>query len=103
MAETYNSERFKKAFEEKFAYIRGFERNTERYSDWNAVTSLIQDKTWTYSELNEDCNKLAHAMKKEGVGKNNVVLYQLFNCPEFTFFYLAPQKIGAINSPMNYR
>ncbi len=30
-------------------------------------------------------------------------MYQLLNSPEFVFCYLAPQKIGAVNCPINFR
>ena len=39
----------------------------------------------------------------DGVGKTDLVMYQLLNCVEFVFLYLAPQKLGAINCPINFR
>src|SRR5699024_6438305 len=61
------------------------------------------NRTWSYKELNEEVNQLAHALQEDGFGKNDVVMYQLFNSPEFVYCYLAPQKIGAINCTINFK
>ncbi|CAB3394762.1 protein of unknown function [Kyrpidia spormannii] len=42
-------------------------------------------------------NRLAHALLGDGIGKNDVVMYQLLNSFEFVLSYLAPQKIGVLN------
>lgn len=100
---TYDMENFKEIFENEFTYINGFLRNVHRYAERNAITCPMKGKSWTYSELDKDCNRLANALLEDGVGKSNVVMYQLRNCPEFAFIYLASQKIGAINCPINFR
>jgi len=100
---TYNPGMFREAFEHGFSYISGFERNAHRYRDLRALTCPVREQTWTYAELNAECNRLANALVKDGVRKNDVVMYQLYNCSEFVFLYLAPQKIGAINCPINFR
>lgn len=100
---TYDVGMFRETFEHDFTYINGFLRNTRRFANRKALTCTVREKSWTYAELNLECNKLANALAKDGVDKNNVVMYQLLNCTEFVFFYLAPQKIGAINCPINFR
>lgn len=100
---TYDVTMFKDTFEHQFTYINGFLRNTHRFANKNAVTCPIREKSWTYAELDLVVNKLANAMFKDGVQRNDLVMYQLFNCAEFIFSYLAPQKIGAINCPINFR
>ncbi len=99
---TYDVTMFKDTFEHEFTWINGFMRNVKRYGDKCALFDPIKNKEWTYSELNADCNKLSNALLADGVKKNDVVLYQLLNSSEFVLCYLAPQKIGAINSPANY-
>ena len=99
---TYDATMFKETFEHHFTYLEGFMRNVVRFRTKTALFDPIKNNTWTYEELNADCNKLANALQKDGVTKNDVVLYQLFNSPEFAFCYIAPQKIGAISSPANY-
>ncbi|MCL6454928.1 MAG: AMP-binding protein [Alicyclobacillus sp.] len=100
---TYDIEMFKDTFEHEFTYINGFMRNVQRFADKPAVTDPLRGRTWTYAQLNEDVNRLAHALLADGVTKNDVVVYQLLNSLEFVHCYLAPQKIGAINCPINFR
>ena len=100
---TYDIAMFKDTFEHQFTYLNGFLRNTHRFARKNALTCPIRGKSWTYAELDSEVNKLANALVKDGVRKNDLVMYQLFNCAEFVFAYLAPQKIGAINCPINFR
>lgn len=100
---TYDISMFQDTFENDFTYINGFLRNTHRYANRTALTCYQRDRQWNYRELNEECNRLAHALKKDGIGKADVVMYQLYNCAEWVFLYLAPQKLGAINCPINFR
>lgn len=103
MTFTYDVSMFKETFEKEFTYINGFLRNVRKFANKPAMTDPILNKTWTYAEVNKEVNKLAHALQKDGIGKNDVVMYQLFNCAEFVFCYLAPQKLAAVNSPINFR
>ncbi len=41
-------------------------------------------------------------MKRDGVKKADIVMFQLFNSTEFLFSYIAPQKLGAICNPVNF-
>jgi len=100
---TYDVRMFKETFEYDFTYLNGFMRNVRRFANRPALTCPLRERTWTYAELNSEVNKLAHALLEDGVGKYDVVMYQLFNSAEFVFCYLAPQKIGAINCPVNFR
>ncbi|GLB59169.1 class I adenylate-forming enzyme family protein [Cytobacillus sp. NCCP-133] len=100
---TYDITMFKDTFEYEFTYMKGFLRNVHRFSARPAVTCPLRNRTWTYAELNQEVNQLAHALLEDGIGKNDVVMYQLLNSAEFVFCYLAPQKIGAINCTINFR
>lgn len=102
-SQTYDSEMFIDTFENTFTYINGFMRNVNRFSERTALTCPVRKQSWTYPRLNAEVNKLANALMGSGVGKNDVVMYQLLNSAEFLFLYLAPQKIGAINCPINFR
>jgi len=100
---TYNVESFKDTFEHEFTWLNGFLRNTSRFGDSPALCDPDLDRAWTYRELNADANRLAHAFLKDHVKKGKVVMYMLFNSPEFTFCYIACHKTGAIGCPVNYR
>ena len=98
---TYDADTFKDAFEHSFTWINGFMRNVRRYGRKNAMIDPIKNKIWTYAELNRDVNRLANGLYANGIREGDVVLYQLYNSPQFIFCYIAPQKLGAVNSPTN--
>ncbi len=103
MGYTYDITMFQETFEKEFTFLNGFMRNVRRFADRPALACPQREARWNYEELNGEVNRLAHALLADGVGKNGVVMYQLLNCAEFVFCYLAPQKIGAINVPINFR
>ena len=102
MQYTYDAEASKKVIEENFTWINGYMRNVRRYPQRYAMFDPIKNKEWTYETFNKDVNKLANAFVKAGVSQNDVVLYQLYNSPQFAFCYVAPQKLCAVNSPINF-
>jgi len=93
---------FREVFERDFTYITGFMRNVRRFGDRTAVIDPLAEREWTYKQLNAEVNAFANALLGRGVGKKDVVLYQLPNSFEYLLCYLAPQKLGAVNSPANY-
>ena len=99
---TYDSTMFRETFESEFTWLNGFMRNVRRFGYKPAVISPVEKKQWTYEELNADCNRFANAMKRDGVKKADIVMFQLFNSTEFLFSYIAPQKLGAIGNPVNF-
>ena len=94
---------FRETFETQYTYLNGFLRNVARFGDAPALHDPQSGRRWTYRQLNAQVNRLAHAMRQDGVGKNDVVMFALLNSPEFIFCYLAAHKIGAIACPVNYR
>ena len=100
---TYDIEMFRDTFESRFTYLNGFLRNVSRFGNRPAMFDPRSGRRWTYRELNREVNRLAHALRSDGIGKNDVVMFALLNSPEFVFFYLAAHKIGAIACPVNYR
>lgn len=102
MSYTYDANKFKSVFEKSFTWLSGFMRNVSRHGDREALIDPATDTIWTYKTLNEDINRFANAMQTAGVKETDVVLYQLYNSPAFVFCYVAPQKLGAINSPANF-
>ena len=100
---TYDISMFRDTFETRFTYLNGFLRNVSRFGSRPALFDPRSGRCWTYRELNAEANRLAHALRADGVGKNDVVMFTLLNSPEFVFCYLAAHKIGAIACPVNYR
>lgn len=99
---TYDAAMFRQCFEHEFTWINGFSRNVRRFPNKNALTDPVQERSWTYHQLNGEANRLAHRWQADGVKKNDVVMYMLYNCPEFVFCYVTTQKIDAIGCPINY-
>ena len=100
---SYDVSMFRETFETQYTYLNGFLRNVHRFGNRPALHDPKSGCRWTYKELNAAANRLAHALRAHGVGKNDVVMFALLNSPEFIFFYLAAHKIGAIACPVNYR
>ena len=102
MSYTYDITMFKETFESEFTWLNGFMRNVGRFGYKAAVIDPAHNTEWSYDELNRECNKLANALKADGVKKSDIVFMQLFNSPQFVFTYIATQKIGAICNPANF-
>ncbi len=99
---TYDDTMFIDTFEHEYTWANGFLRNVHRYGSRTAVIDPETNRSWTYRALNAEANKLAHALLNDGCRKNDVVFAALRNCPEFTFCYTGPRKIGAILLAANY-
>ena len=94
---------FKEIFEREYTWIEGFMRNVRRYPDRTAVIDPVSDTMWNYVELNAEVNSLCHSLQNDGVGKKDVVMFQLLNCPEFVFAYIAAHKLHAVGCPVSFR
>lgn len=58
---------------------------------------------YSYSELNDLCNRLANALAKRNIRKGDRVALLTKNCKEFVISYFALPKIGAVLVPLNHR
>lgn len=96
-------EDFKSIFEREYTWVEGYMRSVRRFGDKPAMYDTESGLSWTYRELDRDANRLAHAFQADGVGKGDVIMYQLLNRPAFVFTYVAAHKLRAVNSPANYR
>lgn len=102
MQRTYDDKMFIETFEHNYTWLNGFMRNVRRYGERTAIIDPVEDRKWTYVEMNQEANRLAHALRKDGVGKNDIVMTALMNCPEFCFSYVGPRKVGAILNMANF-
>lgn len=93
---------FKNNFESSFTWIEGFMRNVRRYGDQSALSCPPGGLKYSYRELNSEVNRLACALQDKGVRNGDVVMYMLHNSVQFVLCYIAPQKLGAVNCPVNY-
>ncbi len=102
MSRTYDDRMFIDTFEHEYTWLNGFMRNVVRYGERDAVVDPVTDRKWNYRQLNAEANRLAHALRADGVGKDDVVMTTLMNTPEFAFSYIGPRKVGAILNPANF-
>ena len=95
-------ENFKNTFERSFTYIEGFMRNVRRHGDDTAVFCPSNGLKYSYRQLNAEVNRFANALQASGLRKGDTVMYMLHNSVYFVLCYLAPQKLGVVNCPVNY-
>src|SRR5262245_7806090 len=65
---------------------------------WNSA--LAREIRLTYAELGERVDKVAAGLLDCGVGKGDVVAFQLPNWWEFTALFFACNRIGAVANPL---
>ena len=99
----YDPAAYREIFEHHFTYLAGFWRNVHRYAERPALHDPLTGRRWTYAELGRDVSRLAAGLAAHGVGRGDVVVFQLFNSPEWALLYLAAQHLGAIGAPINFR
>ena len=83
MEYTYDAENFRRVFERSFTWLAGFRRNVSRSPRKTAMIDPMRDEAWSYERLDRETNRLANALRDRGVGAGDVVLYQLYNSPQF--------------------
>jgi amino acid adenylation domain-containing protein len=87
----------------EFALGRGvadlFEQQAARTPEKVAV--VFEEKTLSYSELNERANRLAHYLQQQGVGPESMVGILLQRSPEMVISLLATLKAGAAYLPLD--
>lgn len=71
--------------------------------DRPAATDVHTGRTFTYSELNDRCARLAQFLRTRGVSKGCRVVVLCHNSTDIFEIQFACQKIGAIFVPLNWR
>lgn len=67
-------------------------------------TALVDgERRFIYAEWDERVNAAANALQSLGVGKGDVVVQVTKNREENCAIHMACQKIGAVNTPINFR
>ena len=76
-----------------------FEEQVEKTPDKVAVVAC--DKTLTYSELNKEANKIANALIKKGVKKNDIIAFQVTRKSDLIGLMLGILKTGSSYMPID--
>lgn len=76
--------------------------NASKYPNKKAV--VYEDKeSLTYAQLNDQANRLAHALQSLDVKQGQQVSLLARNRPQHVVSYFACAKIGVLHCPLNYR
>lgn len=62
---------------------------------------LVDDRVYTYDEVNRTVNRYAAGLKSMGVEKGDRVVIFMRSCVEFVFMAFATNKLGAVWVPIN--
>lgn len=79
----------------------GLERNARNNAKKLAV--IFNDKVHTYEELNEEANRIAHALINFGIKKGDKIALLMKNSNQFAFVYYGILKAGGVAVPINFR
>ncbi len=71
--------------------------------DLDALVDVAKGERFTFSELNDRCNRTANALTAAGVGTGDRVGLLVMNSVEFEETFFAIAKIGATIVPLNWR
>ncbi|MFD1047559.1 amino acid adenylation domain-containing protein, partial [Kibdelosporangium lantanae] len=80
-------------------YPEVFERQAARTPDRTAL--VFRDQTYTYAELNEQANRVAHALIAEGAGPEKVIALALPRTADMIIAILAVLKADAVYLPLD--
>jgi long-chain acyl-CoA synthetase len=82
---------------------RIFDLTVMKSPNKEALYDVRKDLRFTYSEWNDEVNRLANALMAEGVKKGDRVSTFMFNTEELGTAFFACAKIGAVFNPINFR
>ena len=65
------------------------------------VVLVFMGRTWTYSQLQFEAEKIASALRKMGVQKGDRVVLDMQNCPQLVITHFAILRLDAVVVPVN--
>lgn len=75
------------------------EEKAEKRGD--AVFATLENRSFTYRQLDETANRVANALAGYGLSKGKTLVSFLYNCPEQLILFFATAKLGVIWAPLN--
>lgn len=76
-----------------------FEQAVQRNPQGPAL--LCGDTVWSYAQVNERANRIAHYLLAQGIGKGDCVAVFIENRPQLLVTVLAVAKVGAVSAMVN--
>ena len=74
-----------------------------RFPDREAFYCSSTKRRFSFSQINERCNRLANGLSDMGLHKGDVVAFLCSNRAEIVEIFFALAKSGLIGIPLNYR
>ncbi|HMN73790.1 MAG TPA: AMP-binding protein [Rhodoblastus sp.] len=74
-----------------------------RFRDREAIYCVGTGRRFSYRQINQRCNRLAHGLTGLGFSKPDVVAFLCSNRAELPEIYFALAKLGLVGIPLNYR
>lgn len=74
-----------------------------RYRDREAIFCSSTGRRFTFAQINDRTNRLAHGLMDLGLKKGDVAAFLCTNRAEIVEIYFALAKIGVMGVPLNYR
>jgi len=68
----------------------------------NKILFYFKDEEWTFQQVEDYSNRVAHMFLQEGYSKGDTVAVFMENCPEFVCTWLGLAKIGVVPALINY-
>ncbi|KAL6008215.1 4-coumarate--CoA ligase 3 [Asimina triloba] len=75
--------------------------NLSEFPDRPCLIQGSNGRIYSYAETHLICQKTAAGLSKLGVGKGDVVMILLQNCPEFVFAFMGASMMGAVTTTAN--
>ncbi len=60
------------------------------------------EDVFSYGQVNDRANAVAHYLKEKGVGKGDIVSVMILNSPEIYYTMFGAQKLGCVTGAVNY-
>ncbi|KFM59377.1 Long-chain fatty acid transport protein 4, partial [Stegodyphus mimosarum] len=89
----------KKCHYQNLSVVDLFRNTAKKYP--HKVCFVFQDEEWTYQQVDDLSNKVAHCFLSRGYQKGDEVALFLENCVEYVCIWLGLAKIGVITSFLN--
>lgn len=89
------NEYLKRGYWETTVFPEVWDRNAERYADKEALIDSRTRLTW--SQAKQQIDRIALGLIELGIGRDEVLVTELYNCVELMLIYVACQKAGIIN------
>ncbi|KAJ3245524.1 hypothetical protein HDU78_009133 [Chytriomyces hyalinus] len=83
------------------SFMEVFMHSVRKYPNKEALVFTANNARFTYKQLDNEVNRAANWLAKNGVAKGDVVAIMLNNSPEFIILWLAALKVSYLTFPVS--